>query len=775
MRNYLVIGLLILIAQLGMSQGQVPIGDWANFLPINRSYAVTQSDQYVYYAISGGMLRVDKDGFSLKEIRKKEGLTDSHPGKLGYDPSSKSLLIAYTNGNLDVMDADEIRNVPNILNNSSITASKNPNRIRFDGGFAYICYDFGIVQLEMATKRFGFSLITSFEVNDFAVLGDQLFMATSQGVYRIEKNANQADITQWTHLAGEGGWPGNYESRTLLTIGGKMYVDVDGELYTYKSNNLNFFYRDSDDEYRSRSLNLLNDNSFALVTFRTTQYGRDHVFYFDKDEQLIRTLMNTCTDGFIEELVQSEDGRIFTGGTEKAVQYYEKIEENCKEITFNKPADKGGDQIFFDGDDVLVASSSLTDKLNFSFERDGIYSYSEGVWDHFNSEDEPSLGGDTILDYHRLIKSPTTGEMIIGTFYDGLIRWNRSTNEIVHIDNYNSCLKKRDLAGDRVNIGGMAYDTRGNLWVTNNRAETPLVMFDSEWNCYDFRTPSTNDLTDIVIDDSGTKWCATFDKSIGIVAFDEGVLEDDTDNEIRYITTSNSELEDNRVLSIAKDLDGDIWAGTDQGVVVFECPSSIFTNGCSGRKPIVEVQGEPAFLLANEKVRTIAIDGANRKWFGTNKGIFVLSADVTELVYEFNTKNSPLLNDIIRVIDINPENGEVWIVTADGIQLFRADATLGDEFVHQPESEVYAFPNPVRPEYRGPIAIKGLPRDARIKITDIDGKLIHETTANGGQAIWDGNNYNGDRAATGVYLVFSLSQSSFSKPDAMVTKILLVN
>ena len=102
----------------------------------------------------------------------------------------------------------------------------------------------------------------------------------------------------------------------------------------------------------------------------------------------------------------------------------------------------------------------------------------------------------------------------------------------------------------------------------------------------------------------------------------------------------------------------------------------------------------------------------------------------------------------------------------------RTDAIVGED-VHS--SEVYAWPNPVRPGYDGPIAIRGLANDAVVKITDVSGQILFETRSLGGQAIWDGKDLNGQPAETGVYLVFSTAGSDgYNKPDAIVTKILLV-
>jgi hypothetical protein len=207
--------------------------------------------------------------------------------------------------------------------------------------------------------------------------------------------------------------------------------------------------------------------------------------------------------------------------------------------------------------------------------------------------------------------------------------------------------------------------------------------------------------------------------------------------------------------------------------VIFDGAQDPFSGDSHGYRVKVDQEGFISYLLFEEEVTTIAIDGANRKWLGTKSGgVFVQSPDGETQVAQYNTSNSPLLHNTINDIVIDPTNGDVYIGTEAGINMVRTDAIQGTPF-HT--GTVYAFPNPVRPEYEGPIAVRGLAEDAIVKITDIHGSLIYETQANGGEAIWYGKDLNGQRAASGVYLVFSTTQSQFDKPDAIVTKILFIN
>ncbi|HEY9008497.1 MAG TPA: T9SS type A sorting domain-containing protein, partial [Ohtaekwangia sp.] len=207
----------------------------------------------------------------------------------------------------------------------------------------------------------------------------------------------------------------------------------------------------------------------------------------------------------------------------------------------------------------------------------------------------------------------------------------------------------------------------------------------------------------------------------------------------------------------AVDRDGLVWVGTDIGVAYFFDPSS------DAVKPIYDSR----FLLRDDKVTAIAIDGGNRKWMGTERGVWLFNATGEALVYNFTTDNSPLLSNVIKDIEIDEQTGEVFFATDKGIVSFRSDATASTGSFET----VKIFPNPVTSTFSGSVGIKGLATDAVVKITDISGKLIWQTQANGGTATWNVQDYNGRRAATGIYLVFAATADG---AESVVGKIAVV-
>jgi ligand-binding sensor domain-containing protein len=323
----------------------------------------------------------------------------------------------------------------------------------------------------------------------------------------------------------------------------------------------------------------------------------------------------------------------------------------------------------------------------------------------------------------------------------------------------------------RTRIPFMTFDNKDNLWICNFGASRPLVVWSKDGTWQNFSVPGNNNLSKIAIDKNQNKWISVQGVGNGLLVFNEGKdFVNTSDDKVRYITSANSEIKANRVHTVFADLNGSVWVGTSEGPVIFDCPDP-FNNNCTGATRKVIEDGIPAILLKTEEILSIAADGANRKWLGTRNGIFVLSPSGDTLITKYDSRNSPLLDNVVRYLSFNGESGEMWISTNNGLQSFRTTTTFGGK-VHK---DVYVFPNPVRPEYSGPVAINGLVRDANVKITDMNGRLVYETTAEGGQAIWYAKDYDGNRVASGVYLVFSSGQEIVDKPETLVTKILVMN
>jgi ligand-binding sensor domain-containing protein len=406
---------------------------------------------------------------------------------------------------------------------------------------------------------------------------------------------------------------------------------------------------------------------------------------------------------------------------------------------------------------------------------EGFASFIGSKWLNFNRYTPNSTFGDK-FDANCVTIHPKDGRTFVGTYSSGLLEIKAGKIQKVY-DASNTDNTIQIGVGDpfRQRISGMAFDAKGNLWLSNNNAANALIVLKADGKWAKMAPIPSTSIHEIVVDGAGYKWILVKGSQTGIIVFDEGKnIDISTDDRVRLIDNSNfpKELQNAAIQSIVADLNGAIWVGTSNGVAVFECGGDPFRTACTGRLVVASRSNISEYLLREKAVTAIAIDGANRKWFGTNSGLFVTSADGREEIAKFNVENSPLPSNNITALAIRP-NGEVFIGTEKGLMSYRSDATEGGTF-NKSEDQILAFPNPVRPDYQGPIAVKGFARDANIKITDANGIIVFETKALGGQAVWDGKDFNGRRVSTGVYFVLATNTRNLDAPEAVVAKILVV-
>jgi hypothetical protein len=282
---------------------------------------------------------------------------------------------------------------------------------------------------------------------------------------------------------------------------------------------------------------------------------------------------------------------------------------------------------------------------------------------------------------------------------------------------------------------------------------------------------------DMTVDSYNQKWINVLGNNAplgnGLVVYDDnGTLTETTDDRARFLTTGagKGNLPSTDIRAITEDLENEIWLGTSKGVAVMYSPSSVLSaDNYDVQQVLINQDGVNQYLLESEIVTAIAVDGANRKWIGTESGgLFLMSADGTKQILNFNEDNSPILSNYILALAIDQKTGEVFIGTNRGLISYKGDAIAGSGGC----SDVLVYPNPVRENYGGPIAIKGLVPNGNVKITDVSGNLVYETTALGTQAIWYGKKFNGEKVQTGVYLVFSSDEDG---ENTCVTKLLLIN
>lgn len=749
-----------------MAQSDLAIGDWKAHLPFRKSFHVTESENKLFFAAEWGLLSLDKADNSPAFLTKVDGLSDVGLSLVKYNEPNQTLLITYQNSNIDVVREDEIINFNEIQRNNQILGDKTIHNIQFHDNKAYLSCAFGLVQFDTDKDEFGFTMFSPFTVYSSIVYQDDLYIGTEGGIFKIGLNTNLAfeDFGNWRFVASEFGLDDSYACTALEQLGDQLYAVINHELVWLKGNPYQSIYKDPLFTFKYLS----SGSSLLIAGLRCITGCTNQVLYVYPDQP---TKIKTGGCHFAPNYAIQSESKIWYADEGDGFRNSDLDGENCDQLFFNSPFSHNVSEITIHNSQIYVASGGVNGAFSYQFRRDGLFIYDNLEWSYINVFNNQTFKDKGLWDIFTVAVNPDNGKLYVGSYLEGLIEMEGE--EILNVfAQENSSIGGTVGDPGRERISGLQFDLNGNLWISNYLAANPLSVYtaDGEWKSFNF--PNTT-LTQIAIDRNGYKWIVVQGNAAGLLVLDTGNDPlDERDDQSVILSSNNSALPTNNVNCVEADLDGTIWVGTLEGPVIFQCGEDVFNNECEGFQKKVVQDDNVALLLEKEDIKTIAVDGANRKWFGTRNGIFVQSPGGDTLVTSFNEQNSPLLDNNIIDIAVDLENGEVFIGTNKGIVEYRTNATFGPI---RHVRKAYAFPNPVRPDYHGPIAIRGLARDADIIITDVGGQLVFKTKANGGTAIWNGNDLNGVKAASGVYLVYSTSSQTFDEPDAIVTKILLIH
>ncbi|MFN0213972.1 MAG: hypothetical protein ACKVT2_06920 [Saprospiraceae bacterium] len=750
------------------------IGEWQQHLPWQRSKYVTQSNEKVYYATEWAVVEIDKVDRSSRFITKVEGLSDVGMNLLHYNAAAKVLLLAYSNSNLDLFypEGRRVVNLPIIQKNANIVGDKQIYNVFFDGKIAYFACGFGVLKFDLEDAEAEYTVFTGIPVRSFAIYNGFLWAGTEDGLYRLPENdVNPADFSRWEEVNESAGFPGNISYNTMCLWDNKLWLGAAKKLLRFDGASVSEIashplrsvkYLTSEGPGMMIGWGEENNFGYGVVEYAETNGARNEIHW-------------TCNAAF--PLYGIEDGskKFWFADLADQFRYFDLNTNICDKFSFNSPYTHRSAQIEFGNEGTTyVATPGPKTDLSIVGYRDGVFSYKNGHWNRWSETTTPGIvdSEESYKDLWRVATHPEEDKVFVGSWVGGLLQFSNGAYEKKYTKN-NSILQAAGNSGEnRTAIGGLAYDEDNNLWISNYGANAPIAVLKPDGSMVNFNASPANNLLQVVIDQNGYKWFVIAFNA-GLMVYDSGNdLDSPADDRYRIITTANSVLTSNFINCITVDLDGDVWVGTQQGAVSFECGSNVFDESCKGRRRIVNVDGFNGYLLETEDVKTIAVDGANQKWFGTTNGVFVQSPDALTQVERFTNTNSPLFDNAITDISVNPVTGEAWIGTEKGLISVRSGATEGGR-VNRPTA--YAYPNPVQPGYDGPIAVYGLARDANVKITDAAGHLVFEGKALGGQAVWNGRDYLGRKVSSGVYLIFATSESNFDQPDAIVTKVVILN
>jgi len=744
--------------------GQIKMGEWRTHLPYAYCTLVEAAGDRIYCSSTGGFFYYNLEDNSIEKLSKIDGLSDNGVIAMRWSEATGTLVIAYKNANIDVIREQEILNVPDIMK-KQIPGDKSIKDLYFMEHMVYISTGFGIVLLNLERNEIKETYYIgdngeALGVNQVTSDGTYIYAATNQGIRRgLLADPFLFDFNAWETLTDLPDPTGKYNSiahyrGTLFASWEDPAGEQDRVYYHTGSSWETYPYFTSD-----RCRKIMNHGDVVTLV------DRFHVNVISDDLLVVRKLYtdnprSASVDGSGTLWVADNgEGLVTDQGGEKW------------SIVPNGPYTSSVYDMASSGNMLYAVQGGITGSWNNQFLLAVLETFRDEQWDYDTTRTHRDL---ITLSVDPL--DPT--HVFAGSWGYGLLEY-RDGQKVNQFGESNSTLQSIFPGGDFIRIGGIVHDPMGNLWMTNTGVSEPLSVLKTDGTWKSFRVDNLlsdfSALGRILVTQSGQKWVIV-PRGNGLFAMDDnGTIDDTSDDVYEKISVVDEfgKVITNDVHSFAEDRNGNLWLGTNQGILVIYSPYRLFTEGSVHAQKIWVPRDDGTDyvdpLLGSQLVTAIEVDGANRKWLGTGGGgVYLVSPDGTEQVKQFNAANSPLLSDNITDICVDGISGEVFFGTDQGIISYKGQALTGSSQY----DNVVVYPNPVRETYEGLVAIKGLVEKTNVKITDMGDNLVYETESLGGQAVWDGKNFRGDRVATGIYMIFlSGGEGTLSH----VTKVLFIH
>ncbi len=742
--------------------GQTPVGTWSDHLVYNKAENLAVGSEEIFASTGSSLIVYNKEYAELRKLSRVNGLSETAISTIALSEEYDILVIAYSSTNIDILKNNTIINIPDI-SLKYIPGKKEINKIRIEGKYAYLACSFGIVVLDLMkdeiydTWKPGDGSDNP-EVWDIAFSNDKIYAATGEGVYSgALDDPGLAYFGNWTIINTLPEPYGKYTA--VLFAGDRLYVNHTGNLFPGDY----IYYIDNETALFSHVPGRFN-SSFEKASDGFIVSSGSSARYYHDDGSLYKTISSYPWGN--PNIVQSieDDGDIWIADISSGLILC-KDNSDFLSLTLPGPSTNNAVSVTSYNGKTIICGGGVDVPWNNLWRPFCVSVYKNYSWTHL---------GSSVRDPMRAYIDPADNtHFFIATWGGGLLEY-RDNEFFRNYNDSNSPLQTIIPGHPYVRICGMAMDTDGNLWITQSEVPGSVKVLkpDGTWIVNPI-TATVATIGDLIISRSGHKWIV-LPRGNGLLIIDDNDTPEYFNDDIykqTFITDPDGKVI-TFVYSIAEDLDGNIWVGTDQGPFIYYNPDKIFeedTRAYRIKVPRDDGSGLADYMLGTETITSIAVDGANRKWLGTqSSGAYLLSPDGTIRIENHNMQNSPILSNLIADISVDNLTGDVFFATSEGVISVRGDAIAGkNEF-----TGVYSFPNPVREDFTGNVTITGLMRDTQIKITDVSGNLVFRTVSEGGQASWDLTTYNGQRVATGVYLVFCASPDG---TKTCITKILVIN
>lgn len=722
--------------------------DWNGYFSFHTNTKLAYSTNRIYCANANAIFYLQKSDMSLHTLSKCNFLSDAGISTIACNTSGNVLIVGYDNGNIDLIKNDQTINIVD-LKSKLISSKKTINSIVFLLNKAFIATSFGIVVLNIDNAQLEDTYILNSTGKFVGVnrlyadtSSNNIYVATNEGAcFAQYGKQNLADFSNWTKLAPFN----NSVCKSICYFDSTIYVTKSANsidsLYQYKKSILNPFKK----QYTViKELHVFNDNVMIVAQNKIEAYDKQMLLKQDIDPTQggLWNVNDACAD---------ENGSIWLIDYTSGLFHMDGAQFFCPNSPLN-------DNIFSITRFKNAVYLALGYPWSYNVSKSSKFSLENDNWENaidWNSFDPIRFAFYPNEDSHYFT----------GTWGSGIVEYDKWNSAVNHFGTTTS-----SIIGDLVS--DVKIDTANNVFVYCARSQKPFSVYTKDKKWYSWTYPDFSTVLDqrpLLIDKNNWKWVVADDR---ILVFDDkNTPLNAKDDDVKTITLYDNigEKVAGSIITMAFDINNVLWIGTNSGLMYYSNTNQIFDDSkprMSRNK--ITVNGVVDYLLASEVIQAIKVDVANRKWIGTNNGLFLVSSDGTEVLEHYTVDNSPLPTNAISSLEIISDKSELFVGTLNGMVSFN----IGITEAKSNYSQVKIYPNPVNHTFLGLIKIDGLMENSIIKILDINGNLVFETASEGGTAFWNGKNVVGERVATGVYVVVLVNKDQSQKK---VSKIFFIH
>lgn len=699
MKRIIIASILNLILSLCLPQGRAlaaEIGSWNAYMAYHDITDIHPAGNMVYVLSSGSLFAYNADDGEVSAYNKVNSLSDCTINHIAWNTAAGRLIIVYDNYNIDLLDNSG--NVTNISDyyTKPVNLDKTVNGIYINGKFAYLYTNFGILKINMGSAEISDTYILNLKTTACTITNGRIYAQTQAGIYSADMSANLLDRNNWQR-------DGSVTADIFRSDDGIETTTKHGYTERRIYDRKNRCWWSNQEDGRLQSYTETEEDGTQTITRRDITPGGPKYNYFYSLKYANETLYS-C-GGVFEGIVDMDyPGTIQTLDNNGSWTIYQDDIDKITGYTY-----KDIDCIDYDPTDPRHV---------FAGGRTGLYEFYDGkLKNYFNKDNSPL--------------KPAISD------------------------------KGEELSNNHVIINGIKFDTDGNLWVTNSQCRGHALLVykkDGTWEPKDhtellYKNNSLKNMCRLMFDSRNLLWFVANNWEYpALICYDKA--NDAIKVYDKFVNQDGQEIKIYTIPCIAEDHENNIWIGTEKGPLYLTNDDIMSGNDVFTQFKVPRNDGtdKADYLLAGIPIKSICIDGGNRKWFGTDQnGVYLISSDNLTQEQHFTTVNSDILSDNVLDIAYNGSNGEIFIGTDKGLCSYMSDATTPND--NMTKDNVYAYPNPVKPEHTGYITIVGLSRNADVKILTSSGQIVAQGTSVGGTFKWDGKDLNGRRVASGVYMV----------------------